>query len=647
MTTNYDTKFPEGDGAKKLEITEEIATEIRAGLRAAGQSDLEAEAAARADAVSDEAAARAADVSDEAAARAAADLPAGHSLLDATAHVTAAVVDRLSEIVPSDSTRQIFTTAVHSGAGNYVRNPNCWAADVPGLEAIGVWQSANATQIGFCAISSDHVVMCDHAPIPNGSTLRWVTRSNEVVDRLLVASARMGSTDTRVGVLSSSLPDTIQPAMIDPGDGAGSFYTLANLPFLSIDQEMKALANVATTVSSTSITAGAGSFGAFYEVAVTGDSGHPWCLATPSGLVCVAVYHTANTGDRLSAVKTDILAAAAGWGGALPIIWSWRHRWDWEGITNVPALATAAALAMEITNRQQAIIQEVSDRNNAIAAATFGAGGLGNFESDLFVGETFPDVSILRGTPSNVNFPDDQSVSLSPKGAGGVSANAPVYDPENEGEFLIEERQEYHVDWQTRRDAPQQVAAAICSVISGGWSNFIPGSEEGAWCPGGRDAVARMPYSGVRSSGKFSRTGDCQVWECKPHCHTTDGIQKPITYDDYRISDSLTVRPGDRTFVTVTGVVHALAEESPWDCKSWRVTVCARYDTGAITLIGAPQIDVIAETAGASAWTITVSVAMRSLAIGNKGCISFLPTGSSATTIRWDASLTISETGYP
>lgn len=48
MTRNYDTKFPQGDGAKKLEITEEIAAEIRAGLRAAGQSDLEAEASARA-----------------------------------------------------------------------------------------------------------------------------------------------------------------------------------------------------------------------------------------------------------------------------------------------------------------------------------------------------------------------------------------------------------------------------------------------------------------------------------------------------------------------------------------------------------------------------------------------------------------------
>src|SRR5690606_28820364 len=59
--------------------------------------------------------------------------------LDLAENAAQAIDSRIAGATPS-SAMPIFTTQDH-GAGTYIRNPDCWAADLRGLSALSPWNA--------------------------------------------------------------------------------------------------------------------------------------------------------------------------------------------------------------------------------------------------------------------------------------------------------------------------------------------------------------------------------------------------------------------------------------------------------------------------------------------------------------------------
>jgi hypothetical protein len=260
-------------------------------------------------------------------------------LLDATAHAADQIDRRIAGLTASDVTKKIFTTENHA-AGIYVRNPQCWAADID-LTGLGVVRNSGGgwtTQLGFAAITPRHVVMCHHAIIPDGSTLRFVTAGNVVADRTLSSSVQIGSTDLRVGTLSADLPGTITPLYLAPP--TASFHLRrAGLPIFVTDQDNKAL--VAEMTGDASLGApGGSSRSSFYELAATGDSGRSWAAVHEGRLVALSHSNSSTAGPDYASQHSSILTACGAYAPGLPDL----RGVDWEALTNRPAFSNAATI---------------------------------------------------------------------------------------------------------------------------------------------------------------------------------------------------------------------------------------------------------------------------------------------------------------
>lgn len=114
----------------------------------------------------------------------------------------------------SGKSRSIFSTQDHANL-NYVRNTNCWFSGI-NISCISPYNSQLATRKGATAITSGHIIMANHYKIDDGYTVRFVDMNNNVYDRVVASSVRIGSTDIQLGYLSSPLPSSIVPAKLMP-----------------------------------------------------------------------------------------------------------------------------------------------------------------------------------------------------------------------------------------------------------------------------------------------------------------------------------------------------------------------------------------------------------------------------------------------
>ncbi len=136
-------------------------------------------------------------------------------------HVTNQIDSRLTGLASSTSLN-LFTTIGDSettlGATTtpWVRNTNVWSNQDADIDWTGIspWNQPNDGysshyQKGGTLISPRHVILANHWYMPNGSRLAFVTNTNEIVYRTLSDSMQVGSTDLRIGILDSDVPDSI------------------------------------------------------------------------------------------------------------------------------------------------------------------------------------------------------------------------------------------------------------------------------------------------------------------------------------------------------------------------------------------------------------------------------------------------------
>jgi hypothetical protein len=217
------------------------------------------------------------------------------------------------------TSKPIFSVRDDYGA-IYVRNPLCWAAGLD-LTPLSVWNSLGGHERAGILISPRHIVSAAHFPVPPGTTIRWVTRTNVTVERQVIAQRQVAGTDIMVGLLDTEVPATITVARILPADYPGKL-PLAGLPLLCSDKEKKALvANVRTTgggaiyIEAPAQAARA----AFFEDWIGGDSGSPGLIFVRSKPVLLLAAENPTNGPDCSARQAGIAAAMAQLGGGFQL----------------------------------------------------------------------------------------------------------------------------------------------------------------------------------------------------------------------------------------------------------------------------------------------------------------------------------------
>ena len=166
------------------------------------------------------------------------------------------------------------------------------------------------------------------------------------------------------------------------------------------------------------------------------------------------------------------------------------------------------------------------------------------------------------------------------------------------------------------------VALAASAGEASGNSSVITGSRaadrgiHGAFVFGGDQKVTNLPLGGIQT---VRYTLGLQTTDATP-------ANLVVRYGGQQITIT------DNGAYAMTGTV--VAREGT-DAKAWHVQLLAVVDTGTMTLIGTPTVDVIAETAGATSWA---------LALGTTGdTLNLTATGEAARTIRWSAYLDSAE----
>jgi hypothetical protein len=231
---------------------------------------------------------------------------------------SAAVDDR---IAVGGVEKNIFSTQDHA-TPNYIRNANCWAADLD-LTCISPWNSYSSYLRAGTLISPRHIIYANHFSIPNGTTIRFVDSENYVVTRTLISSLRVGATDLRVGVLDVDVTECTF-AKILPGDDWADYIPNNGykIPALVLDQEEKALVDEVMYITGINNATGFkipadATRKLFYESIIGGDSGNPSFLIINNQLVILTVWHygLAGSGDSIVYNKSGIESAMTSLGG--------------------------------------------------------------------------------------------------------------------------------------------------------------------------------------------------------------------------------------------------------------------------------------------------------------------------------------------
>ena len=206
----------------------------------------------------------------------------------------------------------VFTTQDHA-TSTYVRNPDCWAADLHGeLTCASPWNSVGGPTRAGTLVTPRHAICARHFPIPNGTILRFVAEDNTVHERVVVKTSyglrfdsRGISSDFLVLLLDSDLPASIKPCKILGNDVFdvvdGPWRVMAGFANLALDQQEHAIINPCRGVDFASmggLSAEVGSpFREFSEVIIGGDSGNPMFLAINGELALYTTFSSRYGGS--------------------------------------------------------------------------------------------------------------------------------------------------------------------------------------------------------------------------------------------------------------------------------------------------------------------------------------------------------------
>jgi hypothetical protein len=223
-----------------------------------------------------------------------------HHLFNYAAENAALQVDTRIEALEPASSLRFFSQQDHTNK-MYVRNPEVWCSDIDSITAISPWNSTQGRHRAGTLISPQHLLFAAHYQLGVGTSVRFVTKDNQLVERTVIARKTLAgyysngrrnySKDITIGLLNEPLHadiDGIHFVKVLPDDWAdylgpmdsSSFDPVEAMPALCLDFEEKALITdvgvFSTFVSFT--TPALEPRRAYYESKITGDSGNPALL---------------------------------------------------------------------------------------------------------------------------------------------------------------------------------------------------------------------------------------------------------------------------------------------------------------------------------------------------------------------------------
>lgn len=212
-----------------------------------------------------------------------------------------------------DELKKIFTKQDHTHKV-YIRNTKCWAYPLD-LTSISPWNSVGHTRRAGVLISPRHAVWARHYSMRVNTTLRFVDKHNNVVERKIMKERSLpadGHTflhgyDLVVGMLDRDVPSSISFSKVLPRNltTVRPPYNL-RVPVFDTDFEEKALVADLSYESGTMVGLKpplASSYRyTLYEQKIVGDSGNPVFLVIDNQLVLLFVltYGGAGSGTSIS-----------------------------------------------------------------------------------------------------------------------------------------------------------------------------------------------------------------------------------------------------------------------------------------------------------------------------------------------------------
>lgn len=242
-----------------------------------------------------------------------------------------AINQSISAVRTISNAKNVFTSSNHE-TGVYVRNPNLWASvNLSGWPVRNVTQ--NTSRYLGCLVTRKHLIQAWHARSAKGSILRFVSPSNEVVERKIVDSVRVAQTDLALVTLEDDVPEGIAAYRVFPPNFTEKIKVV-NLPIIAGDQSLQVVARIAHHIAMKSseddslgghiahTLASDWSYGPTYpelvpvtETIISGDSGSPLWVILHGELIAIGTHTTslscASIGHSIEAIN-EILQSEPG-----------------------------------------------------------------------------------------------------------------------------------------------------------------------------------------------------------------------------------------------------------------------------------------------------------------------------------------------
>ena len=210
-----------------------------------------------------------------------------------------------------DVLKKIFAKQDHTHKV-YTRNPNCWAYPLD-LTSMSPWNSVGHNRRAGVLISPRHAVWARHYGMRVNTTLRFVDKHNNVVERNILKERTLPTHglpslhgyDLVVGMLDQDVPASISFAKVLPKNltTIRPPYNL-RVPVFDTDFEEKALIADLSHESGTMVSLKTPITGSyrhqFYEPKIVGDSGNPVFFVIDNQLVLLFVFTYGGAGSGTS-----------------------------------------------------------------------------------------------------------------------------------------------------------------------------------------------------------------------------------------------------------------------------------------------------------------------------------------------------------
>ncbi len=213
--------------------------------------------------------------------------------------LSVAIDDRIEGLTANDSTQLLYST-YNVVTGECIRSATCWAADID-LTCASPWNSQGGNLGAGTAITPRHIVFANHLALNDGTTILFYTMGDVAVSRTVSSSMQVGTTDLRIGLLSSDLPGTITPAKVLPDNWASSIQA-SRTAALNFNQEERVSVVDLNAITSDDVAVQTPIDAqrlAFHTARVNGDSGNPIFIIVSGAPVLLFCFYSPSGGPSL------------------------------------------------------------------------------------------------------------------------------------------------------------------------------------------------------------------------------------------------------------------------------------------------------------------------------------------------------------